>query len=558
MFKRMKPAHRLEAFRLFQAIYQVQQVEGRIPSALRLSFMDRNQPYEAITAPLKILTTEDLQERLSIFEARLRSRCCGLFEVQYFFRITSKDTTELIHIQEGRVNYLHRTVSDFLNSQEVRRVIEEGTAEIQPEIHERLISSVLYSFKTWRFYRIKKPAEWKEFLLEVAALFVYCQESEADISPKQVGYIQEIDDKLVQFWRIRAMETRSKASGNALGDYEGHWSSSFFNYLNTAQTVDSVDALEDPLAALESRYNLQAYTRQRLAECVGLEGVEKHNILNLSNAGKNLALIATQGQQRPRYPNPAEAKAGRNSWSNMASISAPNANKMTLSPAQNRKNPDPVLQRSQVDNSSKGSSARLSTARSNVDQSCFRCKSIGELTNLGFKANEILQAMQKAGVGTDVPAITNWILHKKHEASKQVPTQPSLSAVSRLATSELVEITIPRPVLPVSKESIERQWSVVPSPKKPSKIPTKKTTVVGAEPIAEPPKKSKQKSKSKRNRNQADSIDQTINNQQLEVSTGVVQVKKGQFTWIFEANSQDSLTPEQIRRLEESIKAIGL
>jgi hypothetical protein len=81
MFERMQPPHRAEAFRLFQAIHHAQNVESRIPTALRLSFMERDQPNRSIHSPLKILALDELQDRLSSFETRLRSRCCGLFEV---------------------------------------------------------------------------------------------------------------------------------------------------------------------------------------------------------------------------------------------------------------------------------------------------------------------------------------------------------------------------------------------------------------------------------------------------------------------------------------------
>ncbi|KAH8743864.1 hypothetical protein F5882DRAFT_342796, partial [Hyaloscypha sp. PMI_1271] len=121
MFERMKPSHRGEAFRIFQAIHLAQDVETKIPSALRLSFLDRSQPHSSITSPLEVLTADGLQERLTSFETRLRSRCCGLFEVQYHERLSSQEISET---REGRVTYLHRTVSDFLNDPGIRNVIE--------------------------------------------------------------------------------------------------------------------------------------------------------------------------------------------------------------------------------------------------------------------------------------------------------------------------------------------------------------------------------------------------------------------------------------------------
>jgi hypothetical protein len=199
MFERMKPPHRAEAFRHFQVIHHAQNVESRIPTALRLSFMERDQPDGSIHLPLEILTIEELQERLSSFETLLRSRCCGLFEVQYFERLSSRETS---HIREGRVTFLHRTVSDFLNEPGVRQVKEREILQFNSEIYERLIASILYSFKAWRFFHLKKKYEWKKFIGEIRAFLVYCQRCEPEIGSKQIEYSEKFDRRLAYFGKF--------------------------------------------------------------------------------------------------------------------------------------------------------------------------------------------------------------------------------------------------------------------------------------------------------------------------------------------------------------------
>lgn len=254
-FERMEKAHRIEAFRLFQSIHFAQMVESEIPTALRLSFMDRDQPAASIYSPAKILKVEELQERLSIFESRLKSRCCGLFEVHYY------DQDEISHIQEGRVTLLHRTVSDFLNEPSLRQVIEGETLQFSTEIYERLIASILHSFKAWRFFHIKHPREWKKFSVDIRAFLIYCQRCESKAGSNPIEYIKEFDQQLSHFWRVRASETRSSAYGLALGNYQHHWAESFLDELRLKFTPEPDD---DPLLSLAARYGLYTYVCMKI------------------------------------------------------------------------------------------------------------------------------------------------------------------------------------------------------------------------------------------------------------------------------------------------------
>lgn len=259
MFQRMKPSHRAEAFRLFQAIHHVQNIESSIPSALRLSFFERDHPEGLIQAPLKFMGPEELQGRLSSFESRLRSRCCGLFEVQYFDKSSSGET---LYFHEGRVSYLHRTVSDFLKDPGVRQVIERETCNAENEIYDRLRASILYSLKSWGFFQIRTPTDWKRFMLQIAGFLTYCRickRASDGLTPSD--YIEELDRVLIKFWQVRSLETRSKASGLALGNYEHHWAESLLDELHLKYSKQPDD---EPLLSLAARYGVQEYVSQKL------------------------------------------------------------------------------------------------------------------------------------------------------------------------------------------------------------------------------------------------------------------------------------------------------
>lgn len=258
MFERMKPAHRAEAYRLFKAISVAQEVESKIPSGLRLSFLERDRPYGSVHSPLKTLTEEELKEKLSSFEARLRSRCCGLFEIHYFDRISSG---EVLQVHEGNITHLHRTVSDFLDDIKIQQVIDQATEKMRDEIHERLAASILYSFKGWRFLRLRKPQEWKVFAGEIASFLVYLQRCESLLGAKQSDYIEELDTRLTRFWEIRSLETRSTSTGLALGNYNHHWAESV---LYNLPVPHGVQPDPEPLLSLAARCGLTTYFSSKL------------------------------------------------------------------------------------------------------------------------------------------------------------------------------------------------------------------------------------------------------------------------------------------------------
>lgn len=693
MFKRMKSLHRAEAFRLFQAIHHAQNVESKIPTALRLSFMERDQPDRSIHSPLEILTTEDLQERLSSFETRLRSRCCGLFEVQYFERLSSRETS---HIREGRVTFLHRTVSDFLNEPGVRQVIERETLQFSSEIYERLIASILYSFKAWRFFHLKTPYEWKKFIGEITAFLVYCQRCEPEIGSKQIEYIEEFDGRLTHFWQVRALETRSRAQGMTLGNYEYHWAESLLGELRLKLTAEPDD---DPLLSLAARYGLCAYAFQKLrtrsspesnflntggrAMVVRLSYWAMHHSslrvqhfkiiesflvsglkINAKSSGPTTAWERTPWQEllylqskslpsrtiqlstavRADHGDQTEIEVSEverlDVWTQLVELFLKFGAELdvsfrpfreatrgrtarevileimtTLETGQGLSSEESAtMQKSKIRieqllaeqpaktakinlsnlsahghsltnsicSSSQNSSingdgpvsfrhrkSRLSTPSkksqvtkpdgpaepasptpivSRIDQPCYRCKAIEGLTEIGFGPSEVFQAIEKAGVGYDVPALMTWILDKKSDGTRVTPRPPA--TISCRAN----EPKITRPVPGQSRDSMTKQWSVV---ARQGITPKKQDDIVGAEWVTKPQKVKSRRSEAK----SAISAENTQGNAS-DSAAGAIELNGGTFTWFLEPKSQfphtTTLSAEQKKRLEEFVKSMGL
>ncbi len=193
IFKRIKPSHPDETFRPFQAIHYAQNIESKISTALCLLFLERDKLKDSTDSLLEILKTKDLQERLSAFETWLRTRFCGLFEVQYFQRLSSQ---EISLIREGWVTFLHRTISDFLNEAGVRQVIERETLPFSAKIYKRLIAFILYFFKAWTSFCLKEMYKWKTFAGEIKSFLIYGKLCETEMRSKQIEYIEEFKRRL--------------------------------------------------------------------------------------------------------------------------------------------------------------------------------------------------------------------------------------------------------------------------------------------------------------------------------------------------------------------------
>jgi hypothetical protein len=181
-----------------------------------------------------------------------------------------------------------------------------------------------------------------------------------------------------------------------------------------------------------------------------------------------------------------------------------------------------------------------------TDQPCYRCKAVGELTGIGFELSKIFQAMEKAGVGYDVPALSAWILDQNRN-TKETPPSPAINS------SPSNRPKIPPSLPGQSQDSRARQWNVV---AKKSNTPKKQNDIVGAQWVMKPPKGKPRRSK----RGSACGAENKQENASNS-SAGAIELNGGTFTWFYEPKSESqnavTLSSEQIKRLEELVGSLG-
>lgn len=88
------------------------------PSAIVFSFADEEDPEYVLKKPVEALAADQITMRILTIRRRLNSRCKGLLELG----------------PENRVQFLHRSVKDYLRNQNIQSRLEEATADFDAHL----------------------------------------------------------------------------------------------------------------------------------------------------------------------------------------------------------------------------------------------------------------------------------------------------------------------------------------------------------------------------------------------------------------------------------------
>jgi hypothetical protein len=140
MLEKQDPLHRQEGSKFLQIVLRSQTVQRTLAFCLKqLSF--------AITKDLSLPNRRFLEEEVldtrqaKVLEGRLRSRSCGLIEVTDSFRGKRVDAFSV-------VTFLHKTVSEFLQEEEIRSDLLAVTATPKFEVNTALLYSCVRLLQT--------------------------------------------------------------------------------------------------------------------------------------------------------------------------------------------------------------------------------------------------------------------------------------------------------------------------------------------------------------------------------------------------------------------------
>ena len=139
MLESMSPSHRRQGSKLIQLVARSMKTHGEWPmTVLQLSFAEDEDYTKATQAGVSALSQEARNWRCEATEGRMRSRCCGLIEVQ------DPRTVQGFHL----VGYLHRTVAEFLRIESVWTHLVSLTNGTKFDVDQALFSSSLLEMKS--------------------------------------------------------------------------------------------------------------------------------------------------------------------------------------------------------------------------------------------------------------------------------------------------------------------------------------------------------------------------------------------------------------------------
>jgi hypothetical protein len=194
MIKSLEPFYEQQASHLFQIVH-----DARVPlSVLAVSFADEEEPEFALRARMP-LDGEDITFRYEETVRRLNSRCKGLLEVRYH------QGTDLL--RDSKVDFLHRTVKDFLDTPDVwKRIISQSGREFNVDVS--LMRSYILQLK-WLYNSGWERTAFSSLCGEFMEFAARAEESSGE---RQSSYVDHFCETVRELWRVRSLADPNKTA----------------------------------------------------------------------------------------------------------------------------------------------------------------------------------------------------------------------------------------------------------------------------------------------------------------------------------------------------------
>lgn len=186
--------HRVQASKYLQILLKSIKVQLRWPlTLLQMSFADEYDLEAVLKIPWREISDIEVASHCKRIERRIVSRCCGLIEIE------NQTVDHPFRPRDSAINFLHKSVVDFLEKPETWASVTSLTAGIDYDTNWALACSCLLMLKT--FSRANRPREVeKQF---VFPLLRYCRDGEKSSGKANVGFLRELSIFLVASGRSK-------------------------------------------------------------------------------------------------------------------------------------------------------------------------------------------------------------------------------------------------------------------------------------------------------------------------------------------------------------------
>lgn len=223
MLQIMPIKYRMQASRLLQICLQAQEVQKPpyllTPLQLYFAEQDDQAVIKMIKSPLK---PQELDSRNEETEGRMRSRCCGLLETRIVGIQMQRAFSPTTAIKRQHVDFIHRTVVEFLRTPEVWEMLSSLTKDTSFHPSISLLRSCVLLCKT---HPTQSTIALEDSLAYHHALCGMEYASLAEMASKTIcsDVLSELDTTLAHHWKHA---TKCTLGYNAI-ETHSHWTQAF-------------------------------------------------------------------------------------------------------------------------------------------------------------------------------------------------------------------------------------------------------------------------------------------------------------------------------------------
>lgn len=191
MFSTMSVEHQREGSTLFQLTVRARAAQPCPLTAVQLlaAFQGGSLPDPSSTCDQAASNDELLRVLVKAMDGKLRSRCCGLVEVQYAD----------IHgaLKHPKVDFLHRTVYDYLSDSEVWQKVADVHELSSADVDLMLLTGCAYEVRRRALSRTPKGQTLELPLEYFTASLIYSDQLNVENDERYISYLEQADDSFV-------------------------------------------------------------------------------------------------------------------------------------------------------------------------------------------------------------------------------------------------------------------------------------------------------------------------------------------------------------------------
>lgn len=262
MLQKLNPVYRRQASEIFQRFFRSITLESEEPfTSMHLAHIESQDPETALSLPLHPLSIDQRYKKSLSMEVRIRGRCCGLVEVLHDYNLDVQ-----LRTINSRITFLHRTVAEFLQNEEVWNGLLALRSKPKFEVNLSLLASYLIETKTHEIGEVvdtRIEPVWRN----MRVCLQYGRLAETQDPFRTSTFIDELDKVMEQHWKS-AKEFHAGNLTYMTTDRDSrepsHWGVSLFRTMDGIGDTPQYSESNESIYSVAAGYGLTNYLKHKL------------------------------------------------------------------------------------------------------------------------------------------------------------------------------------------------------------------------------------------------------------------------------------------------------